>query len=347
MSKKKYSNRTIKKEYHIIFWVGYFIFNVIRWGSYFDDYWYSFKSNLVEFPLHMILAYANVYYFIPKFLIQKKYKRYISLLVISLCILYIIRTGLNYFLVTKNIWPEAEGIQEAFTFNHIVAVTLGELYVLALVTAIKLTVDWTNQRMRIDNLKKEHLKSELNFLKTQIQPHFFFNTLNNLYSLALEKSNKAPSVVLKLSDIMQYVLYEIKDTKVPLLKEIDYIQNYLDLELLRCNKDSEIDVNIIGDINNVKIPPLIFLSYIENCFKHGNKASTDFYIYISFEKTESNTLIFTLKNTFDFLETPKTKSGIGNANTKRRLDLIFKDNYLLDLSHNNNLYTIKLEIPIN
>lgn len=347
MSKKKYSNRTIKKEYHIIFWVGYFIFNIIRWGSYFDDYWYSFKSNLVEFPLHMILAYTNVYYFIPKFLIQKKYKRYVSLLAISLCILYIIRTGLNYFLVTKNIWPEAEGTQEAFTFNHIVAVTLGELYVLALVTAIKLTVDWTNQRMRIENLRKEHLKSELNFLKTQIQPHFFFNTLNNLYSLTLEKSNKAPSVVLKLSDIMQYVLYEVKDTKVSLLNEIDYIQNYLDLELLRCNKDSEIDVNIIGDISNVKIPPLIFLSYIENCFKHGNKASPDFYIYISFEKTENNILIFTLKNTFDFSEIKNTRNGIGNTNTKRRLDLIFKDDYLLDITHENNLYTIKVEIPTN
>lgn len=326
------------------------MFNVIRWGSYFDDYWYSLKSNLVEFPLHIILVYANVYYFIPKFLIPKKYKRYIFFIFLSLCIQYIIRTVLNYFLVTKNIWPEAEGTQQAFTFNHIIAVSLGELYVMALATAIKLTIDWVNQRNRIDALKKEHLKSELNFLKSQIQPHFFFNTLNNLYSLTLEKSDQAPDVVLKLSDIMQYVIYDVKDPKVELLKEIDYIQNYIDLELLRCHKNAKIDVNIKGDINEIKVPPLIFLSYIENSFKHGNKNSPDFYIYISFEKTNSNSLVFILKNTFDSDTSITTnrslKKGIGNSNTKRRLDLIFKDKYFLEIFTKNNTHTIQLEIPI-
>ena len=110
-------------------------------GSYFDDYWYSLKSDLVEFPLHIIIVYFNLYYLLPKFILTKKHKQYIFSVFISLGALYIIRTGLNYLLVTKDIWPEAESVQKAFTFNHIVAVILGELYVLALVTAIKLTVD--------------------------------------------------------------------------------------------------------------------------------------------------------------------------------------------------------------
>ncbi len=349
LSDKK-NNRTISRRYHIIFWLGYFIFNVIRWGSYFDDYWYSLKSNLVEFPLHIILVYLNVYYFIPKFLIPKKYKTYITLLLISLGVLYTIRTGLNYILVTKNIWPETSAdYQQAFTFNHIIAVTIGELYVLALATAIKLTIDWVNQRSRIESLRKEHLKSELNFLKSQIQPHFFFNTLNNLYALTLEKSNLAPNVVLKLSDIMQYVIYDVNKPKVKLLNEIEYIQNYVDLELLRCHEDARVDISLQGNINDVKIPPLIFLSFIENCFKHGNKNNSDFYVYISIEKTNTDFLIFNLENSFDSKNTYNIKnlrSGVGNSNTKRRLDLIYKDLYTLDILKKENVFTVNLKIPL-
>ncbi len=342
-----HSYKTIKRKYHIIFWLGYFSFNVVRWGSYFNDYWYSLKSNLVEFPLHIALVYVNIYFFIPKFIIPRKYKSYLLFLTLSLGTLYIIRTTLNYFLVTKNIWPEAEGIQHAFTFNHIIAVTLGELYVLALATSIKFTIDWVTQRNRINSLKKEHLTSELNFLKSQIQPHFFFNTLNNIYALTLEKSDTASKVVLKLSDIMQYVIYDVKDHRVALIKEIDYINNYIDLQLLRCHKNTKVDINISGNVDGVKIPPLIFLSYIENCFKHGNKNSNDFYVYISFEKTENSNLVFKLKNSY----TPSKRNGnsiqgIGNTNTQRRLDLIFNNNYKLDISESDNMYFVNLEIPL-
>lgn len=340
------NNKTIKTKYHIYFWLGYFLFNVIRWGSYFDDYWYSLKSNLVEFPLHILIVYFNIYILIPKFLLQKKYKKYILSLAFSLLLIYIFRTGLNYLLVTKNIWPEAEGIQEAFTFNHVIAVTLGELYVVALATAIKLTIDWANQKDRIETLKKERLKSELNFLKTQIQPHFFFNTLNNLYALTLEKSKKAPEVVLKLSEIMQYVIYDIKQQKVSLLKEIEYIQNYIDLQQLRCHKNATINIAIDGDISKAKVPPLIFLSFVENCFKHGDRNSNNFYIYILFKKTKQNNLVFTVKNSYETKEITSIKKGIGNTNTKRRLDLIYENKYKLNISKSNSVHAVDLEIPL-
>ena len=176
----KNTSGTIPTKYHILFWLSYFTFNVIRWGSYFDDYWYSLKSNLVEFPLHILLVYFNIYFLIPRFILTKKYKSYITLFIFSLFIIYVLRTGLNYFLVTKNIWPEAETPQQAFTFNHIIAVTLGEIYVVALATSIKLAFDWIYERNRFEKLRKIQLRTELNFLKSQIQPHFFFNTLNNL-----------------------------------------------------------------------------------------------------------------------------------------------------------------------
>lgn len=345
----KNTSSTIPIKYHILFWLGYFTFNFIRWGSYFQDYWYSLKSNLVEFPLHILLVYVNIYFLVPKFILAKKYKRYILYLFFLLSLLYVVRTGLNYLLVTKNIWPEAYGAQEAFTFNHVVAVLIGELYVLALATVIKLTFDWVYERNRVEKLKKVQLRTELNFLKSQIQPHFFFNTLNNLYALTLEKSDVAPSVVLKLSDIMQYVLYDVKEPLVRLFDAIKYIQNYLDLERLRYGDRIISNTNIIGKIEDIKIPPLLLLPFIENCFKHGAKNTDKIEIDITFENIENKWLNFKVENNFQEANESKksnVKHGIGIQNVTRRLELLFKDNFELKNSINNNKYCIQLKIPI-
>jgi len=335
----------IRIEYHFIFWVIYFLLNFIRWGSYFNDYWYSFKSNLVEFPLHIIIVYFNIYFLIPKYILNKKYYKFFIYFIFSLTLLYIVRTGLNYFLVTENIWPEAEGTQKAFTINHIVAVITGEIYVIALVSTIKLTVDWIFEKRRNAELQKHQLQSELNFLKTQIQPHFFFNTLNNLYALAIEKSDKTPEVILKLSEIMQYVLYDAKASSISLLKEINYIQSYLELEKLRYGNRIQSQLTISGNINNVVIPPLLFLPFIENCFKHGTKNNDNIKLSINFEKL-NNEIVFFVRNNFNPNNKVVSKHGIGIENVKRRLKLLYQDKFKLKTNVTNNKYTVKLKIPI-
>jgi sensor histidine kinase YesM len=252
-------------------------------------------------------------------------------------------------LVTKNIWPEADTSQQAFTFNHIIAVTLGEIYVVALATAIKLTVDWIYERKRVEELQKEQLQTELNFLKSQIQPHFFFNTLNNLYALTLEKSDIASSVVLKLSDMMQYVLYDVKEPLIRLFDGILYIQNYLDLERLRFGDRIQSSTNIIGSIEDVKVPPLLFLPFIENCFKHGAKNNDTIVVNISFENRNNKWLIFRVENSFVKLnesEKASKKSGIGIKNVTRRLELLFNKNFDLKTTIENNMYCVQLKIPI-
>jgi len=338
----------IPVKYHVLFWAGYFTFNVIRWGSYFSDYWYSLKSNLVEFPLHLILVYINIYFLIPKFILTKKYTTYITLFLGFLLVLYCVRTGLNYVLVTENIWPEAESQQKAFTFNHIIAVTLGEIYVVALATAIKLTVDWIYERKRNEDLQKIQLKTELNFLKSQIQPHFFFNTLNNLYALTLEKSDVAPEVVLKLSNIMHYVLYEVKEPLIGLLDSIKYIQNYLDLERLRYGDKIISTLEIIGEIEDVKVPPLLFLPFIENSFKHGVRNLEHSKVNITFENIDNKLLNFTVENTIDEQQNAINAGspGIGNQNVRRRLELLFKNNFELKTYIVNGNYCVQLKMPI-
>ncbi len=342
---KTYNNQ-ISLKYHLLFWVGYFMINFIRWGSYFDDYTYSLKSNLVEFPIHILLTYFNIFYLIPKFILKRKFLLYFVYLMIALATVYVVRTGLNYFLVTENIWPEAEGSQRAFSFNHILAVIIGELYVVALVTAIKLTADWITERTKNESLKQLQLQTELKYLKSQIQPHFFFNTLNNLYSLIIEKSEKASDVVLKLSEIMQYVLYDVKEPKIELFNEINYIHSYLELEELRHGNKVSSKIEIKGDIDNINIPPLLLLPFIENCFKHGTKNNDLINLNIYFENSKDEQLIFKAKNNFNLHNKIVEKHGIGIENIRRRLELLYKNKYLLETKIIGDTFNVLLKIPI-
>lgn len=335
----------IRPLYHIVFWSIYFLFNVIRWGSYFNDYQYSFKSNLVEFPLHIIITYITVYFLIPKFIANKKYVQFLIYFGLLLTGLYFIRTGLSYFFVSKNLWPEAEGIQEAFTLNHVIAVVIGEIYVVALASAIKLTIDWAEEKRRNNELIQLQTKTELDFLKSQIQPHFFFNTLNNLYSLTMLKSDNAPEVVIKLSDMMQYVLYEVKEPFIDILKEINYIQSYIELEQLRFGERVTADIKLKGDLSEIQVPPLIYLPFVENCFKHGSKNSEKIKIKLRFE-TKKDLVYFSVSNSIEEETAKKVAHGIGLENVKRRLELIYGKNYRLSAKIEDQKYTVNLELPI-
>ena len=318
----------------------------MRWGSYFDDYWYSLKSNLVEFPIHIILIYINVYYLIPKFILRKKYRTYVFLLLLMLIMVYLVRTGLNYLLVTKDIWPEAEDPTKFMELNHIIAVVLGELYVIGFVSAIKLVLDWAIEKRRNEDLAKLQMSTELKYLRTQIQPHFFFNTLNNLYALTLKKSDNAPRLVIKLSNMMQYILYEVKSSKASLLKEIGHINNFIDIERLRFDDKVDSEMDITGNIEDVIVPPLLFLSFVENCFKHGMKENDNLRINMSFDISNNGYLEFTLVNSFNPKKTQDDSIGIGNENAKRRLKLLFSNNYILDSKIEGENYKLFLKIPI-
>ncbi len=339
-------NRTIKRRYHLYFWIIYFSFNVVRWGSYFNDYWYSLKSNLVEFPLHIALVYFNIYYLVPKFIFKKKYASYVILLCATLGVHYLLRSGLNLLLVTEDIWPEVEGRLAPFGFNHIVAVVIGELYVVGLTSAIKFTVDFLTVQNKNRKLTELQYTTELKYLKAQIQPHFFFNTLNSLYSLSIKKSDLAPNLVLKLSDFMRYVIYDAKKKKLPLVQEIEHIDNYIELEKMRHSNRVVSQVDITGNIDGVKVVPMLFLPFIENAFKHGLKDNDEMRLSIAFERAR-NELTFSSKNNYYQPKDQKTQSnGIGIQNVKRRLQLLYPNSYSLNIAKENNEYTVQLKIPV-
>lgn len=341
----KKTNFEIKPINHFWFWVIWFLLNFLRWGAYFNDYKYSFKSNLIEFGLHIPFVYFNILILIPLFVLKSKYLKYTLALLASLAVVYLLKTGLTYYLISKNIWPEANRDYQPFEINHIVAVCIGEVYVLAIASSMYLMLTWLRERDRNKAIMEDQNRMKLKYLKNQIQPHFFFNTLNNLYALSLQSSDKVPAVIIKLSHLMEYVLYDINDSKfVPLIKEIDYINNYIEIEKLRFN-NAHVSINLESDLESVKVPPLLFISLIENAFKHGGANNDNLQIKINFRITNSQ-LEFEIINNFVISPTVKSKSGIGLANTKQRLKLIYRNNFSIKQMVKFNFYIIKIQIPI-
>ena len=287
----------------------------------------------------------------PKLVYKRKYFLYLFFVIIALTSMVFVKFYLTYYFISTDIWPEGPTTINEMNSNYAIEMMIGELYVITFVTAIKITMDWLEEQKTVTALEKAQLETELLFLRTQISPHFFFNTLNNIYSLAIEKSDKTPKLILRLSELMRYLLYETKSKRQGLEKEIICIQNYLDLEKIRYGNLLNINTNISGDITNKKIAPMLLLSFIENAFKHGaNKNSGQVNIDIDFKIIE-NFLYFTISNPLPEIDRHKEKigksSGIGLKNVKKRLVLGYKpEDYNLCINNKNELFIVKLKIKI-
>lgn len=286
----------------------------------------------------------------PKLLFKKEYLAYMGCLLTSLFIMLLVKFNLTYFFENGNVWPEGKEIDK-LTVNYSVDMMIGELYVVTFVTAFKITIDWLREHKRLADLEKAKLETELLFLRSQVSPHFFFNTLNNCYSLALINSPKTPKIILKLSELMRYLLSETTKRRQSLINEIMCIENYLDLERLRFNHFLEIDLKISGDIQDKEIAPLLLLTFIENAFKHGaNKNIGKIKISINFKVIE-DFLYFSITNPMPTHSTYKqelnTTGGIGLKNIKKRLELGYKkEDYNLLIKEIDNSFVVKLKIKV-
>jgi LytS/YehU family sensor histidine kinase len=216
---------------------------------------------------------------------------------------------------------------------------------------VKVVKHWYTQQQENQELEKEKMISELRYLKSQVHPHFFFNTLNNLYGLTLSKSDTAPEVVLRLSDLMSYMLYDTNTQWVPLEKEINYIRNYIALEKLRFGKRFNVSFQVQGDTSSIVIAPLLLLPFIENSFKHSiNKEIEGAWIAIDLTIKEA-ALAFTVENSM--IKEPmngeesESAGGLGLQNVKRRLELLYKERYTLKIFEEESEYLVVLKLDLH
>lgn len=224
-----------------------------------------------------------------------------------------------------------------------------QLYLILLIFAISLilgVIERNNQRSRdLERIYSEKMTSELLFLKQQINPHFLFNALNSIYSLVLPHSDPASEAVLKLSSILRYMLYEADKKMVTLEKEIEIIRDYLDLQKFKINSKTKVNFVTEGNLRIHTIEPLLFLPFIENCYKYGADNVTDSFIDIKIISNEKD-IILTTSNKVVVTKTSNKDSGIGIKNVQRRLDLLYEDNYKLEIDNSNNTFNVYLKLKL-
>lgn len=217
------------------------------------------------------------------------------------------------------------------------------LMIISLSTVSGLMRQWRESEKKAAKAEADKAQAELSFLKAQINPHFLFNTLNNIYALTVTKNELAPEAVMKLANIMRYVTDEVSEDFVPLDKELACAKDYVALQSIRLNEKADIDFKITGKTEGKKIAPLIFMSFIENSFKYGISSHEASPIIIHIDASENMVVLFCRNKIFSNATTLK-RSGVGIANTRQRLDYLYPNNHLLNITQENGLYTVQLTV---
>ncbi len=335
------SNRAV---YHSLFWVGILVFysfvDMIFTGQGFI---YTLSNNVVRLIILGAAVYYNIYVLIPKYLVGKKFLGYIGFLLLVVFIVSPLEAFLIY--VKSSDIPEMQAnVLMSLNWSFI-----PNFFILGTSTVVKITVDWYKNIRERQELETETMQSELRFLKSQINPHFLFNTLNSLYALTLKKSDLAPDIVLKLSEMMRYMLYECNEKWVDLSKEVNYIANYLELERLRQGNHVDIHFDVQGNISDQKIAPLMFIPFIENCFKHGlGHHLTKGFVNIRLRVTENEVDLFIENSKPESMPKPlhPRSGGIGLVNVRRRLDLLYPGHYSLNIEDSPKTYAVNLKLSL-
>ncbi len=337
---------------HVLFWVCVFLYFMFTSDlTYFKSgYIQLFHSTCKIVIPQIITAYICLFVLVPRFLNTKRLTLFLVWLVILLIAMFVLYTALHMYFYEPKYYQFYSDIEKEYaerTFWERVtnfSVLLSKSIKFLTPTALLLMSRFYKNQQKYLKLNEQKKTAELTALKHQLNPHFLFNTLNNLYALALKKADETPEVIEKLSDILDYMLYRCNDTFVPLKKEIELIENYLSLEKVRYGK--RVQISFEENINqDVKIAPLLLLTFIENAFKHGvSQELKKAFITIKIN-IEDNRIIFNIENSKPNANVENnTKHRIGLKNIKKQLELLYTDNYFLDIQNTKNSYTVTLKL---
>jgi LytS/YehU family sensor histidine kinase len=306
------------------------------------------RTVTVEFCYLIFIAanfYFNIYFTIPRYLYRKKYFAFAGSMIAGIIIGALLRVPLamylnqHYFLIGKS----QPGFSELFlnSFLNIFIWVIG-------IVSIKLIIDRFRFQQYVDEMAKEKEKAELDFLNAQFNPHFLFNSINSIYGHIDKHNSVARNMLLTFSDMLRYQLYDCNSDSINIDKEINYIKNYVALQQMRKEENLAVNISISQNVKGFTIAPLLFIAFIENAFKYvGNSANKENSVTISFRK-ENNTLFFKTCNTKEANNNNSIEhKGIGIANAKRRLALLYPGKYHLAINEDENFYEVNLDLLLS
>ena len=322
--------------------------------------WHDIRKIWQDYVLLLPLFAINHWLLVPKLILKKAYISYLAIIV-----MLITAVSASYYMydnATKNrpapppregqlINPpppvkKADPIQQNPAVPPYANLLFLSLMTVAVDTGLSFSKQWYRSEEDKIRLENKNSQAQLRILQNQINPHFFMNTLNNIYSLIGSKNEKPRTAVMQLSKLMRYLLYENASGKVLLSKEFGFIENYVHLMELRYEDHVDIKLNIPENYEDVEIPSLLFISFFENAFKYGVSYQQKSFVHANFELND-DFLVFTCKNSRNvFDEDSKKYSGIGLQNSKQRLDLLYQDRYDLTIDQSDETFSVELKIPI-
>jgi two-component system, LytTR family, sensor kinase len=291
-----------------------------------------FSINLIS----VLVFYANTELLMPQFFRKKSIGKYI----VGIIFLLFMALVANYcFRILITGQPPRTFLRPT-TFYLLMSVV-------GISTCYRLLTDYQEEKNLQVEQEKSRLQSELSFLRSQISPHFMFNLMNSLAALARKKSDLLEPIIIKMSDLLRYMLYDSDETKVSIDKEVNYLNSYVELQKLRFGSHIKIDMQIDAQNNNIVIEPMLLIPFVENAFKHGTGYITDPFIKVKLV-TNAKTLHFSVKNKFSktSTEAKDDSSGIGLANVRRRMELLYPDKHTLSITTDKDMFVTELEIII-
>lgn len=335
---------------HILFWLTYWMICMFVFGSPSGEYLREFFKIGLRLPVQIISVYLTLYYLLPKYLLRHKSILFSFYFLLMTLLLVLIQRIIDVTIYGKLFYPDTYQNWRFFDIIKIASRLIWIYLINAIALAIKLSKHYFQKNIENSKIIQEKLQAELKLLRSQVHPHFLFNTLNNLYSLALVNSKKTAGAILKLSEILHYIIYDCNTPSISLEKEIKLIKSYIALERLRYGKRLKINFNIEGKYIDKMIPPMLILPFVENAFKHGiSKHLNEGYIDIIL-KVNNGILSFEVINTKVEKDIQPTDiaytNGIGLKNVKKRLNLFYSDNYILKIDESKDKYRIYLEINL-